>query len=910
MKHTIRLMTIVLFAVGALLSGCGSSGSGGNGLFSSADQDKTAKVTITAAFPANSGTAQKSVIPDGTTTIDIYYRTMKNLGQKEQFEILPDGTKQPIGIYNNYTTIDTANTATTKISLTSANPSQTISLQPAEGALFVALAFDKDGILLGATSASGQLLAGNNDVRLTFLNGDWRFSTQNSFGNYTSAPVTLSDGTTFNGLQMGLNYNQIANYLPVGTVPSAATLQQAIGSFLKSFYSVDSTNSASFAVNPVVNGKPQSPISLSSLGNGQYYYNYYYGNDLGYANYQWAFSGAKTASSFSFNSNLNSSCSNGNGYYDSYGYGSSAFRGASAISYKFSSYSTCATSKVGDKRVSMSGNNDSLYSIFQKLWTQPTQTFSNYTSNPKNYVTSGSVFENYLLTSNLSPGTGSTVDMTQVYPVQNSAVLDGATITGNLFEFVVTKPYSYEIVKTSVAKAAKLADLAAIKSSSLDKAHKAAQSSTNLSLTNIVYTDYAPVVIVTRKTDGTIDYGDWYISGQISYSTYDQATGTYKYTYTRPAPLKDAKSGIEFYPQNMAWLNSKQTYDQTTGKYSYVLPNKGGLDTGITLPVGKTNIGDWCDGSSGYVKIYDPKTRLYSIDRTKCGNPEFGANGVVEPYEFITLVNNPAGSSTGYYSGSVADKQTAKTVKSETSATTTTPKINYGDFVVSAYLKTSETYNAYSYPVTLKGKPLPKPTYGKVVKGPVSGAYVSFTGTSAQIRTDANGKFLIAAPGVAMTSDGGIFYDLVTKTIRSAPRMSAEAGATVITPITTVLSQLSGAAKTDFLAALAKLGVTTPLTNALDVVTASNKIAITLNEILGSAMASGTTNANKLLFGAALTASINAATPASEAALATAAISAATDLQISTSSFSAIASAVAALKAGDALPSGSTTQLN
>jgi hypothetical protein len=272
-------------------------------------------------------------------------------------------------------------------------------------------------------------------------------------------------------------------------------------------------------------------------------------------------------------------------------------------------------------------------------------------------------------------------------------------------------------------------------------------------MTNIVYTDYAPVVIVTRKTDGTIDYGDWNIQGQTQTSTYNPTTLSYTYTYTRPAPLKDAK-GTEFYPQNIAYLSPKVTWDSTAGKSVYTLPAKGGLDYPISLPTGKTNIGDWCDGNSSQVQTYDPKTRTYSIDRTKCGKPEYGANGVVEPYEFITLSSSTSGGSVSAYpSGTGVYKTVAAT-------TTTTPQINYGDFVISAYLKTSETYNAYSYPVTLKGKPTPISYRARVTDWAtglvgIDGISVTTIGLIPEISTttDANGYFTISAipRGVSFT---------------------------------------------------------------------------------------------------------------------------------------------------------------
>lgn len=124
---------------------------------------------------------------------------------------------------------------------------------------------------------------------------------------------------------------------------------------------------------------------------------------------------------------------------------------------------------------------------------------------------------------------------------------------------------------------------------------------------------------------------------------------------------------------------------------------------------------------------------------------------------------------------------------------------------------------------------------GKVVKGPVSGATVSFAGTAETVTTDVNGVYTILSDG-AVTTKGGKYFDLATGSAKTAPDMAAEAGASVITPITTVLANLTGDDKTSFMDALAELGVTDPLNDALVTVTAENKEAIKLNEILGAAL--------------------------------------------------------------------------
>ncbi|BCS55026.1 hypothetical protein [Geobacter sp. SVR] len=195
---------------------------------------------------------------------------------------------------------------------------------------------------------------------------------------------------------------------------------------------------------------------------------------------------------------------------------------------------------------------------------------------------------------------------------------------------------------------------------------------------------------------------------------------------------------------------------------------------------------------------------------------------------------------------------------------------------------------------------------GKVVKGPVNGATVSFANSALTATTDANGNYTILVPGAAVTSTGGTYFDLATNTSKTAPTLTAAAGATAITPITTVLNQLSGQAKIDFTAALTKLGITNPLTDSLATVTSSNRVAITLNEILGDAIASGASNTDVNTFAANIATSVNTTVPASESALATAASGAAAGTSISTTSFNTIADAVNELPNNGTLPTGST----
>lgn len=198
---------------------------------------------------------------------------------------------------------------------------------------------------------------------------------------------------------------------------------------------------------------------------------------------------------------------------------------------------------------------------------------------------------------------------------------------------------------------------------------------------------------------------------------------------------------------------------------------------------------------------------------------------------------------------------------------------------------------------------------GSVVKGPVNGAIVSFAGSTETSVTDASGKFVIKVPGAAITSTGGTYYDVATGTAKAAPTLSAEAGATAVTPITTVLTTLSGAAKTEFVTALAKLGVSNPLTATLDTKSPALAAAITLNELLGDAIVKNTNTVNLGTFVSSIAASVNSpsATTFSETTIATIATTAAATAGVPTTSFSAIANAVATLPNNATLPTVTTT---
>lgn len=182
-----------------------------------------------------------------------------------------------------------------------------------------------------------------------------------------------------------------------------------------------------------------------------------------------------------------------------------------------------------------------------------------------------------------------------------------------------------------------------------------------------------------------------------------------------------------------------------------------------------------------------------------------------------------------------------------------------------------------------------KSSQGQVVKGPVNGATVTFDGDATKTSTtNENGYYKILQKGVEVTSTGGKYIDIATGTIANAPDMKAEAGATVITPITTVMADMTDAEKADFKQALKELGINNPLTFSPAKVTAATKEATELNEILGFALVNTTPAKAKELANALAAAVLIEDEADSEAAISTAIKTFETDNSVTIPNYDAI----------------------
>lgn len=155
----------------------------------------------------------------------------------------------------------------------------------------------------------------------------------------------------------------------------------------------------------------------------------------------------------------------------------------------------------------------------------------------------------------------------------------------------------------------------------------------------------------------------------------------------------------------------------------------------------------------------------------------------------------------------------------------------------------------------------PPVAQGKVVKGPVYLAKVYDVNGIYFTDTDKNGNFQMTATG-PYTTTGGTYYPLdefghAATTPIAAPPMSAPAGVSQITPLSTLVNQASIAAakptatqaeKDNLLKLLAVIDANGGLKTDLSVKTTANSALLNLNETIGAVLASvATTSPTSLL---------------------------------------------------------------
>ncbi|UFS70068.1 hypothetical protein LPW11_19580 [Geomonas sp. RF6] len=199
---------------------------------------------------------------------------------------------------------------------------------------------------------------------------------------------------------------------------------------------------------------------------------------------------------------------------------------------------------------------------------------------------------------------------------------------------------------------------------------------------------------------------------------------------------------------------------------------------------------------------------------------------------------------------------------------------------------------------------------GKVVKGPVSGASVRDKNGNVFATTDANGVFAITAQG-PFTTTGGTYIPLnadgTAGTAVAAPPLSAPAGYSQITPLSTIVASAPASQQADvetqLAAALAKMGVSDLKTADFSVKTDANSAAIVFAEAVGAVLStaantSAASDVKSAINSAVTSALISAVQTLSTASAPTASqITSAITTQVSTAitSNSAIVSAVPAL---------------
>ena len=119
---------------------------------------------------------------------------------------------------------------------------------------------------------------------------------------------------------------------------------------------------------------------------------------------------------------------------------------------------------------------------------------------------------------------------------------------------------------------------------------------------------------------------------------------------------------------------------------------------------------------------------------------------------------------------------------------------------------------------------------GKVVKGPVGGATVTYVGGGTAV-TNTDGSYPYT--GAAVTTTGGTYTDL-NGVSRTAPNMSTPAGKANVTPLTTLFVNASVADQAKLLTLLGVASIDTAVVGTVS--GATNVLVAKLNESLGEVL--------------------------------------------------------------------------
>jgi|GEM_PF-2660849 len=184
-RHSVKRATLPMaVAVGMLmLAGCNESETTSS--VESDEQAATASVTLGAAFPTTSAEASKALVPTDAVLVGFRY------------------CKVPSGDY--YCSYVAGEPGNGQVEVSRDNPTTTIGLVPGNY-IFEAAAYPTtdgvEGNEIDYAMTGGEVVDGDNTIKMTFLRGDWTFQDANG----AAAPVTLGDGTVLDGFKL-LSWN-------------------------------------------------------------------------------------------------------------------------------------------------------------------------------------------------------------------------------------------------------------------------------------------------------------------------------------------------------------------------------------------------------------------------------------------------------------------------------------------------------------------------------------------------------------------------------------------------------------------------------------------------------------------------------------------------------------------------------
>lgn len=185
-----------------MLAGCNESETTSS--IESEEQAKTASVALSAAFPTTSAEASKALVPADAVLIGFRY------------------CKVPSG--ETWCYYQEGALGSGKVEVNRDDPTATIKLVPGNY-IFEAAAFPTQEELneIDYTMTGGELVEGDNTIRMSFLRGDWTF--QDTSG--AAAPVTLGDGTVLDGFKL-LSWNDQDTTQPAAVSAGKASLNPSL----------------------------------------------------------------------------------------------------------------------------------------------------------------------------------------------------------------------------------------------------------------------------------------------------------------------------------------------------------------------------------------------------------------------------------------------------------------------------------------------------------------------------------------------------------------------------------------------------------------------------------------------------------------------------------------------------------